>query len=69
MFTKKLMKFMLLMFLAEMVLAIAFTAGVSISARKRLGHHPDHREFRCEGRRFFELFGDQHWPEDIGCGK
>lgn len=66
----KLIKFYLWMFVVEAALLIVFEAIVGLTARAKLGHWPDQREFKCQGRSFFEAVGHgKHWTDDVGCGQ
>jgi len=65
----KLIKFGLWVFVIEIVLLAAFDLAVATTAKVKLGHKPDQREFKCQGRKFLEAFGKEHWPADLGCGQ
>jgi hypothetical protein len=65
----KLMKQYLALFLMMLALMVVFFTTLHITARAHLGHWPDERETKCEGRRFFEMFAEQNWADDLGCGK
>lgn len=63
----KLIKFGLWVFVIEIVLLAAFDLAVATTARVKLGHKPDQREFKCEGRSLFEALGNQHRTDDLEC--
>jgi hypothetical protein len=65
----KLMKLFLWLFVIEIGLLVAFDLAVAATARVKLGHKPDQREFKCQGRKFLEAFGRQQQRDDLECNQ